>query len=110
MYLNEFDATLQCIQGKWKTVILYELYENKIVRFNALQTTIGDISSKTLTVQLRELERDGLIIRTVHPTIPPHVDYELSSKGQTLIPILDAICDWGLENTDPALLETVLCR
>lgn len=110
MYLNEFDATLQKIQGKWKTVILYELHENDVVRFNALQESIGEISSKTLTNQLRELEHDGLVIRTVHPVVPPHVDYELSSKGKTLIPVLDAICDWGLENTDSKLLQNVLCK
>lgn len=110
MYLNEFDATLQKIQGKWKTVILYELYENNVVRFNAMQEKIKDISSKTLTNQLRELERDELIIRTVHPVIPPHVDYELSEKGQSLIPVLDMICDWGLNNTDSKLLQTILCK
>lgn len=110
MYLNEFDATLQKIQGKWKTVILYELHENDVVRFNALQESIGEISSKTLTNQLRELEHDGLVIRTVHPVVPPHVDYELSSKGKTLIPVLDAICDWGLVNTDSKLLQNVLCK
>ncbi|QIK69578.1 helix-turn-helix transcriptional regulator [Erysipelothrix sp. HDW6C] len=110
MYLNEFDATLKIIQGKWKTVILYELYESKVVRFNAMREIIGEISNKTLTHQLRELESDGLVIRTVHPTIPPHVDYELSEKGKTIIPVLNMICDWGLENTDHDQLETTLCR
>ena len=109
MYLNEFDATLQVIQGKWKTVILYELFDHQVVRFNALKVSIKDISNKTLTNQLRELESDGLITRTVHPSIPPHVDYALSEKGKSVIPVLNAICDWGVAHTDPELLETILC-
>lgn len=109
MYLNEFDATLQQIQGKWKVVILYELKESKVVRFNELSRHIEDVSNKTLTAQLRELEESELIRREVFPTVPPKVEYTLTPKGESLIPILDAICEWGLEHTHKDKLLRVLC-
>ena len=109
MYLNEFDATMQLIQGKWKIYILYEIFENKVVRFNALSRTIGQISNKILTNQLRELEQDGLIERIVYPEVPPKVEYTLTAKGQSIVPVLDVICQWGLANIETDLLTEVLC-
>lgn len=109
MYLNEFDATLQQIQGKWKIVILYELKESGVVRFNELSRHIEDVSNKTLTAQLRELEESDLILRTVFPTVPPRVEYSLTDKGQSIIPLLDAICNWGLENVNKDQMQRVLC-
>lgn len=108
-YLNEFDATLRQIQGKWKVMILYELYEEGVVRFNTLERYIQDVSPKTLTQQLKQLEQDGLITRTVYPEVPPRVEYALSDKGTSLIPILDAICDWGLATTPRNQLMRTLC-
>ncbi|WP_338115300.1 helix-turn-helix domain-containing protein [Vandammella animalimorsus] len=87
--------TLSLIGGKYKMVILYWLYREGVVRFNGLQRLIGGISYKTLSSTLKELERDGLIIRTEYPQIPPKVEYRLSDSGQSLIPILDAMCEWG---------------
>ncbi|MEW9501802.1 winged helix-turn-helix transcriptional regulator [Jeotgalibacillus marinus] len=72
-YLNEFDATMQIIQGKWKVMILYHLYENQPTRFGEMQRYIRDTSHKTLTKQLRELENDELIERIVYPEVPPRV-------------------------------------
>ncbi|MES5952111.1 helix-turn-helix domain-containing protein [Bacillus fungorum] len=108
-YLNEFDATLQIIQGKWKVMILYELYEKPQRRFGELQKYIKDISHKTLTNQLRDLENDTLIQRTVYPEVPPRVEYSLTEKGLSLIPLLDMICDWGLTHVDKDHLQRVLC-
>ncbi|WP_369902191.1 winged helix-turn-helix transcriptional regulator [Bacillus manliponensis] len=108
-YLNEFDATIQLIQGKWKIMILYELYENPMKRFGKLQKYILNISHKTLTNQLRELERDGLIERTIYPEVPPRVEYSLTKKGLSLIPLLNMICDWGLAHVEREQLERILC-
>lgn len=108
-YLNEFDATMRQIQGKWKVMILYELHEEGTVRFNTLERYIQDVSAKTLTQQLKQLEQDGLIVRTVYPEVPPRVEYALSEKGVSLIPLLDAICDWGLATTPRHQLLRTLC-
>lgn len=91
-----FGYTLSLISGKWKMVILYLLAENEIIRYNELRRMIGVITFKMLSAQLKELEIDGLIIRTEYPQIPPKVEYCLSEKGKTLLPILEAMCDWGV--------------
>ena len=90
-----FGYTLSVINGKWKMVILYLLAENKIVRYNELRRMIGAVTFKTLSAQLKELEADDLIIRKEYPQIPPKVEYSLSEKGESLIPIMEAMCDWG---------------
>lgn len=109
MYLNEFDATMQLIQGKWKIYILYDIHENKVARFNQLSRSIKTVANKTLTNQLRELENDGLISRHVFPQVPPKVEYSLTKKGQSLIPVLDVICNWGLANVPEHELKEILC-
>lgn len=109
MYLNEFDATMQLIQGKWKIYILYDIHENKVARFNQLSRSIKTVANKTLTNQLRELENDGLISRHVYPQVPPKVEYSLTKKGQSLIPVLDVICNWGLANVSEHELKEILC-
>lgn len=93
-----FGYTLSIISGKWKMVILYWLVEVKTVRYNELKRMIGSISHKTLSVQLKELEADGLIIRKEYPQIPPKVEYSLSEKGWSLYPLMQAICEWGEQN------------
>lgn len=109
MYLNEFDATLKQIQGKWKILILYKISDDSVVRFNQLGRFIGKVSNKTLTNQLRELEEDQLISRKIYPTIPSKVEYRLTEKGASLIPLLNHICEWGLKYTDPQKIENKLC-
>lgn len=109
MYLNEFDATMQLIQGKWKIYILYDIHENKVARFNQLSRSIKTVANKTLTNQLRELENHGLISRHVYPQVPPKVEYSLTKKGQSLIPVLDVICNWGLANVPEHELKEILC-
>lgn len=109
MYLNEFDATMQQIQGKWKIYLLYEIAENQIARFNQLSRSLPNISNKILTNQLRELEQDGLVQREIFPEVPPRVEYQLTAKGHSIIPVLDVICQWGLANVPTADLAEVLC-
>ncbi len=93
-----FSYTMSLIQGKYKMFILYALMGYGIVRFNELKRYIGSISYKTLSATLKELESDGLIHREEYPQIPPKVEYSLTERGKSLIPILDAMCDWGEKN------------
>ncbi len=93
-----FGYTLSLIGGKWKLVILYWLVEYKTIRFNELQRKIGTITYKTLSSQLKDLEHEGLIIRTEYPQIPPKVEYSLTEKGRSLYPIMEAMCHWGEAN------------
>ena len=93
-----FGYTLTMIGGKWRLVILYWLGGYGVVRFNELQRLIGGITYKTLSAQLKEMEADGLIIRTEYPQIPPKVEYSLSPKGNSLFPIMEAMCEWGERN------------
>jgi len=93
-----FGYTLSLIGGKWKMVIMYLLAENQSVRYNELRRQIGNITYKTLSAQLKSLESDGLIIRKEYPQIPPKVEYTLSDKGASLIPILEEMCEWGMQN------------
>ena len=78
--------------------ILYTLMEFGVVRFNEMKKYIGGISYKTLSANLKELEEDQLIHREEYPQIPPKVEYTLTERGRTLIPILDSMCDWGDKN------------
>lgn len=86
---------------------MYWLWEYQpVMRFNQLQRAIGNISFRTLSNTLKEMEKDQLIIRTEYPQIPPKVEYQLSPRGQSLIPILDMMCAWGEKNK---LEEDLLC-
>lgn len=93
-----FHYTISLIQGKYKMVILYTLMEFKVVRFNELKKYIRSISYKTLSSTLKELEADGLVHREEYPQIPPKVEYSLTERGKSLIPILDQMCAWGDEH------------
>lgn len=88
------EVGLNILSGKWKLKILWHL-SNGTIRFNELQRILGNITTKTLTQQLRELEEQGIITRKVFPEIPPKVEYSLSEIGTTLKPILAQLCDWG---------------
>ena len=90
-----FYYTMSLINGKYKMIILYCLMEFKVVRYNELKRYIKSISHKILSSSLKELEKDGLIIRKEYPQIPPKVEYSLSEKGQSLMVILDQLCVWG---------------
>ena len=77
---------------------MYALMEFQVVRFNEMKKYIGTISYKTLSSSLKELEADGLVHREEYPQIPPKVEYSLTERGRSLIPILDAMCVWGEKN------------
>lgn len=93
-----FSYTLSLINGKYKMTILYVLAEFEIVRFNEIKKYIEEISYKTLSATLKELEADQLVHRKEYPQIPPKVEYSLTEHGKSLIPILNAIYDWGEAN------------
>lgn len=93
-----FSYTLSIISGKHKMVILYCLMEFKIVRFNELKRYLKNVTDKTLSSNLKELESDRLIIRKEYPQIPPKVEYSLSDRGKSLMDVLDQLCVWGENN------------
>lgn len=89
------EATLSVVGGVWKPVLLFHLLPGKL-RFNALCRLTPNATARMITLQLRELEADGVIRRTVYPEIPPKVEYELTLFGHTLEPVLVTMRDWGL--------------
>ena len=90
----DVKATLSVIGGIWKPVLLFHLLEGKL-RFNALCRTVPTATPRIITLQLRELEADGLVKRTVYPEVPPKVEYELTDLGTSLAPVLLSMRDWG---------------
>jgi DNA-binding HxlR family transcriptional regulator len=86
--------TISLIGGKWKSIILFYLLDETL-RFSELQRSIPDITQRMLTLQLRELEADGIVKRTVYKQIPPKVEYSLTELGTTLSPIILAMKQWG---------------
>jgi DNA-binding HxlR family transcriptional regulator len=92
---NDVEAALHLLEGRWKLVILFHLFGGKVMRFSDLERAIPAISQKMLGQQLRRLEADGIVVRTVYPEIPPRVEYRLTEWGQTLCPALDAILTWA---------------
>lgn len=95
-----FSYALSLISGKHKMVILYCLMEFEVVRFNELKRYIKNVSDKTLSSNLKELEANRLIIRKEYPQIPPKVEYSLSERGKSLMNVLDQLCVWGEENRE----------
>jgi DNA-binding HxlR family transcriptional regulator len=90
-------ATMEVLGGKWKLLILH-LINNDINRFGKMGMMLRGISKQMLTTQLRELERDGIIERIIFAEIPPRVEYSLSEKGKSLLPVIELMKDWGNEN------------
>lgn len=102
------EATLELIGGKYKALILWYLIDSTL-RFNEIGKLIPKATPKMLTQQLRELEKDRLIIRTVYPVVPPKVEYSLSEFGKSMIPVLEAMCKWGegyLKEISDSRMET----
>lgn len=88
------EITLSVIGGRWKTVLLYHLFQG-VKRFSELQRALESITQKMLTQQLREMERDGLVHREVYPEVPPKVEYSLTPLGMSLEPVVGAMVEWG---------------
>ncbi|SDL21090.1 transcriptional regulator, HxlR family [Maridesulfovibrio ferrireducens] len=92
-----FELTLLVIGGKWKPIILYFLFREKVLRFGELRKRIPEVTERMLTKQLRELESDGLVHREVYKVVPPKVEYTLTPIGERLIPVLESMREWGVE-------------
>jgi DNA-binding HxlR family transcriptional regulator len=93
-----FEYTLSIIGGKWKMVIMFWLSKCEVMRYGELKKSIKGITHKMLSSQLKELENDNIIIRKEYSQIPPKVEYFLSERGWSLMPILNEMCHWGGEN------------
>ena len=91
----DVEAALKLLEGRWKLVILFHLFDGQVQRFSDLEKRIDGISQKMLAQQLRQLEADGLVERTAYDELPPRVDYRLTPWGQALCPALDAILVWA---------------
>jgi len=91
------EATLSLIGGKWKGVVLWHLLQGTL-RFNEIRRRLPNVTQRMLTNQLRELEADGFVVRTVYPEVPPKVEYSLSERGRSLEPVLLALKSWGEAN------------
>ena len=88
------NTAVEALGGRWKPLIVYQLRRSRR-RFSELQRAIPEVTRQMLTQQLRQLEADGIVLRTVHPVIPPRVDYELTAMGKELEPVLIALEKWG---------------
>ncbi|MCD2177524.1 winged helix-turn-helix transcriptional regulator [Rhizobium sp. C1] len=88
------EAALSFIDGKWKGVLLFHLLAGT-QRFNELRRKLPSVTQRMLTRQLRELEEAGLVRRTVHPVVPPHVDYDLTPLGRSMEPVIRSLAIWG---------------
>ena len=91
----EKELTLAVIGGKWKMLILWHLGKSGTKRFNELKRLIPGITQRMLVTQLRELESDFIVHREVYPVVPPKVEYSMTPQGETLMPILEKMYDWG---------------
>lgn len=94
-YHCSMELTLALIGGKWKSLILWRLGENTL-RFSELRKCVPQVTQKMLTQQLRELEEVGLVRRHIYTQVPPRVEYSLTEAGKSILPILEAMCHWGL--------------
>jgi DNA-binding HxlR family transcriptional regulator len=91
----DVEAIFKLLEGRWKLVILFHLFGSQVQRFSDLEKLIPGISQKMLAQQLRQLEQDGIVMRTVYHQVPPKVDYRLTDWGQMLCPALDALLKWA---------------
>ncbi|MEK4663679.1 helix-turn-helix domain-containing protein [Priestia sp. FSL H7-0729] len=96
--LTPFDYTLSIIGGKWKMKIMYQLAFHGVTRYGELKRRVPGITYKVLTSQLNDLEREGVIKRVEYEQTPPKVEYSLTPRGRSLMPILEEICKWGVQH------------
>lgn len=96
---------LSRISDKWSLLVLYTLNQESVMRFNALQKSIPDISQKMLTVTLKTLEEDGFVIRKVYAEVPPKVEYSLTDRALSLLPCINALIDWAKENMEAIIRD-----
>jgi len=89
------EEMLKLLEGRWKLIILFHLFDGKVQRYSDLERLIPGISQKMLAQQLRKLEADGIVARKLYPQVPPKVEYRLTEWGQSLCPALDALLKWA---------------
>ena len=99
-----FEYAMSLIGGKWKLNILFWLWRNEIMRYGELKKVLTGITHKMLSNQLKELEHADLVVRHEYPQVPPKVEYYLSDRGKTLMPILHELCRWGTEHIDDKII------
>jgi DNA-binding HxlR family transcriptional regulator len=105
----DVSAALKLLEGRWKLLILFHLFDGKVQRYSDFEKLMPGISQKMLAQQLRQLEADGIVARKVYPQVPPKVEYRLTDWGQTLCPALDALLNWTEQKAEleiPALHNT----
>jgi DNA-binding HxlR family transcriptional regulator len=95
MAATGMEVALRILEGRWKMVILFHLFQSRTLRFSELERAIPAVSQKMLIQQLRELERDGVVARKVFPQVPPKVEYDLTEWGKAMCPALDALLEWS---------------
>ncbi|MFD2705381.1 winged helix-turn-helix transcriptional regulator [Salibacterium lacus] len=95
----QVEDALSIITGKWKPIILLHLLQEGTQRFNELKRKMPGVTQKMLTKQLRELEEEDIIERTIYPEVPPRVEYAMTDYGRSLEPILEAMHEWGQQHT-----------
>ncbi|MFZ5294045.1 winged helix-turn-helix transcriptional regulator [Enterobacter chuandaensis] len=96
------EQVLRLLEGRWKLIILFHLFDGKVQRYSDFEKLIPGISQKMLAQQLRQLESDGIVSRMVYPQVPPKVEYRLTDWGQALCPALDAMLKWAEKREDYA--------
>lgn len=97
---SDVENILKMLEGRWKLIILFHLFDGNVQRYSDLEKLIPGISQKMLAQQLRQLEADGIVARKVYPQVPPKVEYRLTEWGQTLCPALDALLKWAEQRDD----------
>ena len=95
MAASGVEDAFRILEGRWKMVIIFHLFSRGTLRFSELEKAIPAVSQKMLIQQLRDLERDGVVGRTVYPQVPPKVEYELTEWGKAMCPALDALLEWA---------------
>lgn len=91
------ESVLRLLEGRWKLIIIFHLFDKTVLRFSDLDRAIPGVSQKMLIQQLKELERDGIVERKAYPVVPPKVEYRLTPWGQGMCPALDALLEWGAQ-------------
>jgi len=102
---RDVEAAFGLLEGRWKLLIIFHLFDGKVQRYSDLEKLIPAISQKMLAQQLRQLEADGIVSRTLYPQVPPKVEYRLTAWGQSLCPALDALLTWLEKKERPQVIE-----
>ena len=95
MAASGVEVVFRMLEGRWKMVIIFHLFDRGVLRFSELERAIPGVSQKMLIQQLRDLEGNGIVSRKVYPQVPPKVEYELTEWGQAMCPALDALLEWA---------------